>query len=99
MHLTPEKLYSLGACKPQADRFAALYPGGGKVTRALCFKHARDFDWNWAARNLLPAPAYRAYDGACASASRAYDEATAPARRAYNEACAGEFGRLAEEVG
>ena len=98
MHLTPEKLYSLGACKPQADRFAALYPGGVKVTRALCFKHARDFDWNWAARNLLPASASRAYKEATASASRAYNEACASASRACDEACAGEFGRLAEEV-
>jgi hypothetical protein len=51
--LTLKTLIAKGACKDQVDLFKAAFGGRVDVTVALCVKHAGQFDWSWAARNLL----------------------------------------------
>ena len=88
MLVTAASLRKLGACSDQVAEFERLFGAEVVVTEALCREHARRFDWDWAAENLFPAAARRAYDEAKAPAWRAYGQATAPARRAYREATA-----------
>ena len=61
------KLRKLGACQLQVDKFNKIF--GNKpvaVTVELCVAHAQDFNWDWAANNLLTAPAKTEYDRALA---------------------------------
>ena len=76
------------ACPSQIALFKKLFGTEVKVTRALCLKHAGEFDWGWAAEHLLSSPARRAYKKATAPAWKAYKKATAPAWKAYKEAIA-----------
>ena len=82
------KLKLLGACTQQVYLFRQMFGDRCTVSVDLCVAHAAQFDWYWAAQELLSAPARRAYDEAVAPARRAYDEAVAPARRARDEAYA-----------
>jgi len=86
MRITAKMLTEKEACANQVRRFKKLFPRGVKVTRAVCLKHARDFDWDWAAYNLLSVPAWEAYKKARAPALEAYKKATAPAWKAYKKA-------------
>ena len=79
MIITAKKLESLGACADQVALFRKLFGERKKVAVDLCRKHAADFDWDWAARRMLSAPAWKAYNEAAAPAWKAYDEAAAPA--------------------
>jgi len=74
------------ACANQVRRFKKLFPKGVKVTKAVCLKHAQDFGWDWAAWNLLSAPAWEAYLKARAPALEAYLKATAQAWETYKNA-------------
>ena len=63
------KLRKLGACHSQVDKFNKIF--GDKsvaVTVELCVAHAQDFNWDWAANNLLTAPAEAEYDRVVAPA-------------------------------
>ena len=82
MKITDRLLKSKGACADQVAKFAELFPNGVEPTEALCLTHAQVFDWSWAASNLLPAPAGKAYDEAVAPAKKAYGEAVASVHRA-----------------
>ena len=84
MIITAKKLESLGACADQVELFRHLFGERQKVTVDLCRKYAANFDWDWAAANLLSAPACNAYDETEATARKAYQEATAPALNAYD---------------
>jgi hypothetical protein len=77
MIITVKMLKSKDACFSQVKLFQDLFGDAVEVTRELCLKHASDFDFNWAAMNLLNTSARRAYEEAVASAWRAYDEAVA----------------------
>ena len=79
MLLTYEMLRAKGACDQQADKFRALFPAGVVLTEALCVAHASDFDFGWAATNLLSATAREAYEQACATAREVYKQARATA--------------------
>jgi hypothetical protein len=92
-------LRRLGACADQVAKFERLFGERVAVTEALCVRHAEDFEWNWAARNLLPAPALAEYerdraairaryDRVCATALVEYQRAVAPAWEAHDRACA-----------
>ena len=81
-------LEKAGACKDQVTLFEHYFGAKLRLTRKICLRHAGDFDFDWAAQNLLPAPAWRAYDEAVAPALEAYKEAVAPALEAYKEAVA-----------
>ena len=95
MKVTLKQLKRLKACKDQYDLFAALGLDGVKITEELCIKHAQDFDWDWAAHNLLRKPHWEAYflttephreayDLAVKSSRQAYDLAIKPHREAYD---------------
>ena len=58
------------------------------ITERWCQSHASEFDWYWAARNLLNKPAREAYLAATASAWEAYLAARASAWEAYIAATA-----------
>jgi cyclopropane fatty-acyl-phospholipid synthase-like methyltransferase len=89
--ITVETLRRLHACTDQVKKFAELFPNGVEPTLELCVKHAADFDWSWAACNLLTASARAQYDAACASAWAQYDAACASAWAQYSPACAAAF--------
>ena len=82
MKITVKLLKAKGACAEQVAIFKTLFPNGVEPTEELCLAHAQTFGWDWAAANLLPALASKAYDEADAHAPKAYDEAVAPARKA-----------------
>ena len=86
MTITLKQLRRKGACEPQVQLFKTTFGQSAEVNLETALKMADKFDWNWAAANLLPAPAWKAYDEARAQASKAYKEATAPAWKAYEEA-------------
>ena len=99
MIITLKQLDKRGACTEQRDLFEKLFGAAVDITKKLCIKHASDFDWTWAARNFLSAPARAEFDKArasavaeygkaCASAWAEYDKACAPARAEYDKACA-----------
>ena len=54
MKITARLLKFKGACKEQVEKFKELFPDGVEVTESLCVIHAQDFNWDWAAYNLLP---------------------------------------------
>ena len=54
VRVTAELLRAKYACGSQVVLFESLFPEGVEITQELCVKHARDFDWSWAAKNLLP---------------------------------------------
>lgn len=89
MRITVTMLRKAGACNGQVEKFAELWPRGCTVTLGVAMKAAEaGLDLDWAASNLLRAPARKAYDEAIAPASKAYDEAIATARKAYDAAVA-----------
>jgi hypothetical protein len=77
--LTAEILKKAGAWCGQFFLFKELFPKGAEITEELCVKHAYDFDWAWAAENLLSAPARAEYDRVTAPARAECDRVTAPA--------------------
>jgi hypothetical protein len=83
MMVTYRMLVSKGACVAQRDKFCQLYPNGVIITRELCVKHATDFDWNWAARNLLSGSARDAYLAVRAVIDAAYVAAMVSADATY----------------
>ena len=83
------KLRKLGACHSQVDKFKEIF--GNKpvaVTVELCVAHAQDFNWDWAANNLLTAPAKTEYSRVVASARSEYNRVVAPARSEYDRVAA-----------
>lgn len=47
------QLKRLGACKEKAALFKKLFGNKVEVTEEMCIKHARDFDFAWAADKFL----------------------------------------------
>ena len=86
--VTLNQLRRLRACSKQLALFKQLFGEAVTVTEELCLQHAHEFDWSWAARHLLPAPADAEYDRALAPADAEYDRATAPARAEWERATA-----------
>ena len=84
MKITARILKLKGACIGQVALFKSLWPDGVQITEALCIAHASEFDWGWAANNLLSAPAWAEYE-----------RVRAPALAEYERVTASEFGRLA----
>lgn len=72
MRITKELLESRKACSDQVNKFAALFPDGVTVTAELCERYAQEFYFNWAAENLLTAPAWAEYERVEATALAEY---------------------------
>jgi hypothetical protein len=81
-------LQAKNVCTEQADKFRALFPHGVVLTEALCIAHASDFNFTWAAANLLSTAAQEAYEKACAPARETYNKTLAVAKKACEKACA-----------
>lgn len=92
MKITHGMLKEQGACASQIRLFNKTFPNGSPANKeealTLALKHADEFDWDWAADNLLTVPALKAYDEAILPIEKAYNEAIAPALKAYEEAIA-----------
>ena len=99
MKITAELLCAKGACTDQIALFRKFYPKGKNVTLAACLRHAARFNWRWATRNLLSAPAQKAcikeidtaleaYAKASLAAWKASAKARAAAWEAYDRKCA-----------
>ncbi len=83
MKLTLQQLKAAGACREQVVLFRRYFGLGGAVTLKRCLDHASEFDWNWAANNLL-SPTQRAeYERIEASALAEYRRIEAPALAEY----------------
>ena len=106
--ITLRTLEAKGACRDQCKRFAALFPEGVEVTEALCIEHAAEFNWDWAAQNLLTDSAWAEYHRTTASAwakhdrarasawaeHQCYERTTAPAWVKYDRVTAATFAKL-----
>lgn len=81
--LTLSTLADKGACFEQCAKFKALFGSSVEITPELCAKYAQDFDWDWAANNLLYPSARAEYKRVSASAWAEYDRVSASARAEY----------------
>jgi hypothetical protein len=81
--LTIDTLTAKDACAPQVDLFRELFGESVTITPELCVEHAAQFDWGWAAENLLTPNSRAEYERVCA-----------PAWAEYKRVCAETFGRL-----
>jgi hypothetical protein len=87
--LTLATLKAKGACADQCALFRSKFGDSVDVTPELCVSVAAQFDWGWAACNLLTAPALADYERATAAAWADYDRAkAAPARADFERATA-----------
>jgi hypothetical protein len=77
------QLIAAKACQSQVDKFRARFGESVEVTRELCESVASEFDFDWAAANLLSAPARAEYERVTAPAQADYERVTAPAWAEY----------------
>ena len=83
--LTASTLEQKHACVAAIGLFRKSFGEAIEITPELCAEHAQDFDFDWAARHLLSAPALAEYEKARAPALAEYEKARAPAfGRLYN---------------
>ena len=83
MFVNRELLEAKCACEDQLNLFNELFPKGVELTRELILEHARKFDWDWYAKNLLSDQGFKTYWLATKPSQEAYIIATKPAREAY----------------
>ena len=78
-----------GACKEQKDLFKRTFGEQVHLTLALAEKHAGDFNFDWAAQHLLPAPLWAEYERQQAPLLAEYERQKAPLWAEYErqEAC------------
>ena len=86
--ITLRKLKAKRACQVQLDKFKELFGSKVEITLELCIKHAHDFNFNWAADNLLSASALAEYQRVTASAWAEYQRVTASAYAEYQRVTA-----------
>jgi hypothetical protein len=85
MKLTAKMLRDKKACAGELRLFHRITGGEVDITVEWCCENAPKFDWDWAAANLLTAPARAAYVQAKAAAMEAFGQAKAAAWAiAYN---------------
>lgn len=102
--LTLAKLVEKSACIVQRDLFRRHFGDSVKITQDTVKSVASDFNWKWAAENLLSVEGYKAYrnrqtriskaynkvyNAAIIEIRKVYDDATAEARKTYRAAVAG----------
>ena len=83
MYVTVDLLKSHNACQGQVDLFAATFPDGVQVTEDVCFAVCLDFDWDWAAVNLLPPEALAEYNAKDAPIWAEYEAKRSPVWAEY----------------
>jgi hypothetical protein len=67
------------ACSDYRNVFRDLFPDGVEVSVPMAVRFADQFDWDWAAENLLSAAASTEYDKVRAPAYAEYEKVTAAA--------------------
>ena len=77
--ITVDMLRGVAACASQIQLFEQLFGVGVTPTVALCVEHASKFDWDFASRKFLLAPAWAQYEAAKAQAWAQYKAAKAQA--------------------
>ena len=88
MKITIQMLKEKDACDDAKHKFLRLFPSGSvTVSRRLCERHARDFDFTWASMNLLPPTAFAEYQKACAPALSEYQKVCDNAWAEYHKVC------------
>ena len=83
MELTIEQLIEQRACASQVKLFREMFGRSVNITQKACICVADKFDFAWAARKLLPAPALAEYERVRVQAWAEYARVTAPAWAEY----------------
>ena len=83
MYITIELLKKHNACEEQVALFATTFPKGVHVTEAACLAVADQFDFQWAADNLLPSDKKAEYMAQRAPISAEYMAQRAPISAEY----------------
>ena len=83
--ITLDMLWEKKACIEQREVFAKLFPEGVEPTPEICLSVADKFEWHWASKELLSAPARRLFNKTVAPARNLYYETVVPARKHFNE--------------
>ena len=89
--ITLRKLKAKRACQVQLDKFKELFGSKVEITLELCIKHAQDFNFNWAADDLLSASALAEYQRVRAPAWAEYQRVRAPAWAEYQRVTASAY--------
>ena len=88
MELTIEQLIEQRACASQVKLFREMFGRSVNITQKACICVADKFDFAWAARKLLPAPALAEYERVRVQAWAEYARVTAPAWAEYERVTA-----------
>ena len=89
MLITVDVLRSHNACADQVSLFAATFPDGCDITRAVLRKARKaGLEVGWIARWLPPDIHNKVYDAAMAEPRKVYDAAMDEARKVYDAAMA-----------
>ena len=83
--LTLTHLIDANACSKQRELFQDTFGDSVTVTEELCLKHADDFEWSWAAENLLTTPARAEYDKVTTPARAECDKVKGAAWAEYDK--------------
>ena len=81
-------LRELGACDDQCALFEQRFGAQVRVTVELCERVAPLFKWDWAARHLLPEPAWDEYERVITAALAEYERVITAAWAKYERAIA-----------
>lgn len=76
--LTRETVEAGNPCYTYSERFEERFPESVEVTVELALSQADDWDWWWAARNLLTKDGYQEYSRRAIEAERIFDSTMHP---------------------
>ncbi len=85
--ITLKRLKELGACADELLKFEQLFGAEVAVTEEMCVKHYQDFNFDWAADNLLRYIAWDEYERVCGPALAEYRRASDTALAEYKRVC------------
>ena len=86
--ITIDMLYALDACQTEVSRFIRLFGQSVEVTPEACAAVAGQFNWGWAAFNLLPSPLWDEYARQHAPLWHEYVRQCNPLWDEHNRQCA-----------
>lgn len=83
--VTWRTLQNLGSCGTYIERFRDRWPEGTVITKQLCVDNADDFEWAWAASQLLDKGVYRDWETRYYREEEDLRRRSRELRRAYDE--------------
>jgi len=99
MKISARILRRTRACVSQVNEFVNVFGEASiTVTEELCVSYAPVFDWDWAAKNLLPSRLYADYADKFISFEAEYKAKRAPLYANYAAKCAALAALRAEDV-